>query len=75
MENIFCQEKLLEKCKFVGPLNVVGPRTSARYALHRWRNRGDQGGPGPPTFFSGGAPRGALIYSFISTMLPLHECI
>ena len=31
------------------------------------------GGPGLPLFFQGGL--GALIYAFISTILPLHECI
>ena len=35
------------------------------------RGGGRPGGPGSPTFFSGGA----LIFAFISTMLPLHECI
>ena len=38
---------------------------------HRRRNRGGRRGPGYPTFFLGGA----LIYAFISTILPLHECI
>ena len=28
----FLSKKLLEKCKFMGPLNVVGPRASARSA-------------------------------------------
>ena len=28
----FVKKKLLEKCEFVGPLNVVGPRASARSA-------------------------------------------
>ena len=35
---------------------------------HRWRGRG---GPGLPTFYSGGG----LIYSFVSTMLSPRECI
>ena len=44
------------------------------HVTHRWRKRGSRGGPGPPLFFRGG-PEGALIYAFISTILPLHECI
>ena len=36
---------------------------------HRWRNRG--GGAWLPQFFSGEA----LKLAFISTILPLHECI
>ena len=35
---------------------------------------GRGGGLAPPLFFRGG-PGGALIYEFISTILPLHECI
>ena len=35
---------------------------------------GGTGGPWPLHFFSGRAS-GALIYGFISTILPLHECI
>ena len=37
------------------------------YWYHRWWNRG--GGRGGPGLW------GALIYAFISTMLPLHECM
>ena len=36
---------------------------------------GGQGIPSPPSVFSGGALGGWLIYAFISTILPLHECI
>ena len=37
---------------------------------------GGRGGPGPFTcFFRKGGAGEALIYAFISTKLPLHECI
>ena len=59
---------------FFGIAKTCRNTRSARITSIGGGTGGAEGALAPPLFFRGG-PEGALIYAFISTILPLHECI